>query len=256
MRRKLARRARPLEIRHLTLPHSPTMEQGLIVRLQDRHAGAYLDALSSFIEGAVPYYFQDKPSLPFPSDSESFHFFSDLFQAMVVIGASRSEEQILEASDLVLGMTGPEGREMPDYAPEEARLILNRLFYQAMYEFAFIDELNFKIRIPSFRYRMKNGQTLAYTPSFPLYAFSLQLCEEAGVTREVTRRLIENFCIFYWNLHLANPEVKEAQTSRYRRKLEQELKKLEPGAPGTDLLDFIQTTMNDVLFFPDRDDDV
>lgn len=253
--RPVNRRSRPLELKHLDLPLNPTMEQGLIMRLQENHFQTYLGALHSFVTQISPYYRfqlttdgdQEPGLLP---DSAEYFWIAEVFQTLVIIGASLSEEQIKEIrlyhAKLVKGNT----YKMAGYDGNETVLILNKIFYQIMYENGFIDEINFRIRIPSFRYRMKIGLNLSYAPSFPLHAFTLQLCGESGIKSENTFRQLENFAIFYWNLYHVDPVLKPGLTDRYRKKLERIFKKSEPVLPAKELLDFIQLTMNDLLFNP------
>lgn len=255
--RPVKRRSRPLELKHLDLPLNPTMEQGLIMRLQENHFQNYVEALQAFIIQIAPYYrFQltaedDKKPALLP-DSPDYFWVAEVFQTLVIIGASLGEEQISEIrlahAKLVKGST----YKMPGYDGNETVLILNKIFYQIMYENGFIDEINFRIRIPSFRYRMKIGLNLSYAPSFPLHAFTLQLCGESGIKSETTFRQLENFAIFYWNLYHVDPALKAGMTERYRKKLERILKKTEPDLPASALLDFIQLTMNDLLFNPGK----
>ncbi|MCA0444882.1 MAG: hypothetical protein LCH54_01500 [Bacteroidetes bacterium] len=253
--RPVKRRSRPLELKHLDLPLNPTMEQGLIVKLQETHFQTYIRALQDFVLQIAPYYRIDLPAQTedesaIDTDSAEYFWISEVFQTLVIIGASLSDEQINEIrlyhEKLVKGNTYT----MPGYDGNEAILILNKIFYQVMYETGFIDEINFRIRIPSFRYRMKIGLNLSYAPSFPLHAFTLQLCGESGIKNENSFRLLENFAIFYWNLFHVDQALKPGLTGRYRKKLEQILKKSEPDLPSKEILDFIQLTMDDLLFNP------
>lgn len=253
--RPVKRRSRPLELKHLDLPLNPTMEQGFIVKLQETHFQEYINALNRFVLQVAPYYrnmistkTQDESDID--TDSPEYFWLSEVFQTLVILGASLSDEQCDEIriyhEKLVMGNY----YKMPDYDGNETILILNKIFYQVMYEAGFIDEINFKIRIPSFRYRMKIGLNLSYTPSFPLHAFTLQLCEESDVQSENTFRLLENFAIFYWNLFHVDPALKPELITRYRKKLEHLLRKSEPDLPSKEVLDFIQFTMDDLLFSP------
>lgn len=251
--RPVKRRSRPLELKHFDLPLNPTMEQGLLVKLQENHFQTYLRALQQFILAVAPYYRlelseKSENNSVLNTDFPEYVWIAEVFQTLVVIGSSLSEEQIKETQQFHENMIKNGAFTMPGYDGNEAALILNKIFYQVMYESGFIDEINFRIRIPSFRYRMKIGLNLRYAPSFPLFAFTLQLCGESGIQSEQSRRLLENFTIFYWNLFHIDQNLKPGMTLRYRKKLEQILKKSEPNLPSKEILDFIQLTMDDLLF--------
>ncbi len=198
---------------------NPVMDIAVFNKLQELVFASYGEALDLFITEIAPYYFidfsykslpeQDHPELII--DRKEFEWFSELFQELIVLGASLSDFEIHRAKDNFFRLIDTHETGMKHYDSDEAKSIIHKIFMQSMYLNGFIDEINSQIKIPSYRYRTKNGMVLNYSPSLPLQSLSSIICEKFKIYNEYDIKIVDNFCVFYWNLRAVQSELKQIE---------------------------------------------
>jgi len=229
------------------------MDIAVFNKLQELVFASYSEALDLFITEIAPYYFidfsykslpeQDHPELII--DKKDFEWFSELFQELIILGASLSDFEIHRAKENFFRLIDSHETGMKHYDADEAKSIIHKIFMQSMYLNGFIDEINSQIKIPNYRYRVKNGMVLSYSPSLPLQSLSSIICEKFKVYNEYDIKIVDNFCVFYWNLRAVESEQKQIEllekyiqsaTLRLKSKIENLLE---------DIGDYIEFVMSD-----------
>lgn len=189
-------------------PLNPVMDVAVFNKLQDFVFIPYTEALDSFISQVAPY-FQIPVSFKETSDRDTpiliinkteGLWFSELFQELIIIFASFDENEVSAAREKFHSLTDENERHMTNYDAAEAKSIIYKLFQQTMYLSGLIDEVNQRVKIPAYRYRTRIGMTLSYAPSLPLQSLTSIICDRFEVSHETDLKLVENFCVFYWNL--------------------------------------------------------
>lgn len=220
--RSVFQRQPPAIRSHRERPLNPTADAALLNRLQDDHFRVYLDGLHEFTRMVLPLAgvsFNADPDSgpPLPAHDEWSFLVSDLFQALVTEGAALDGETKRAANEEIVSCLS----QVPVFsvAMADASASVQRIFYQVMTMQGLVDDVNFRLAVPAYRYRMKNGRILQYAPSFPLFAFSRQLSVDYGVTDSRSRSLIDHFCIFLWNLAQVDPPLRSPLSDPYLTKL-------------------------------------
>lgn len=220
--RSVFQRQPPAIRSHRERPLNPTADAAVLNRLQDDHFRIYLDGFHEFTRQLLPLAgvsFTADPDLgpPLPAHDEWSLLVSDLFQALVTEGSALDAETKSVANGAI--NTYLSQVPLPSDTGAEARTLVQRIFYQVMSMQGLVDDVNFRLAVPAYRYRMKNGRILEYAPSFPLYAFSRQLSVDYGVTDSRSRILIDHFCIFLWNLAQVESSLRSPLSEPYLTKL-------------------------------------
>lgn len=220
-----------------SFPLNPIMDVAVFNKLQELVFAPYLESLDLFIVEIAPYYnisfsyksAEDRDHPELIIDAAEFDWFSELFQQLIVLGASLNEAEIRTAKDNFFRLIDEHKTGMSHYDAAEAKSIIYKHFQQSMYLNGFIDEINDHIKIPNYRYRIKNGTVLGYSPSLPLQSLTSIICDKFNIASEIDVKLMENFCIFFWNLRIVESDEKQQSIFQdYIRKAEKKLKNPKP----------------------------
>lgn len=195
---------------HDPFPLNPVMDIAIFNVLQKMELRKYDAVRDDFIVDIASYYdikivykedhHSDNPILNI--EKNSMYWLCNVFNALIIIHASFDLEEISTARKQFHELMSNPEFQMTAHEEDEAKSIVYKIFDHCIESHHLYDYNSYHIKFPAFRIRTQEGLVLSYAPSLPLNSLITLICERFNVTIESDHLLVENFCIFYWNLKI------------------------------------------------------